>query len=64
MTVQIGTVVHFVYGDTHHAAIVTALGEGEAATLLCLPPNGLPYGQPDVPHDEAATPGTWHYIEA
>ena len=64
MTLQIGSIVHFVYGDVHHAAIVTRIEADEVVTLLCFAPNELPYGMPMVAHDEGRQPGTWHWPES
>jgi hypothetical protein len=74
-TPSVGRIVHFVYGDLHFAAIITAahgrtveheadgterLAEGQALTVF---PPGAPPFFTVAPHDEDRAPATWHWPE-
>lgn len=68
---SIGRVVHFVYGDQHHAAIITAVSSRlrgddgtdlEGQTLLVMPPMEQPYSTVAA-HDAEFAPATWHWPE-
>jgi hypothetical protein len=67
---SVGRVVHFVYGDQHCAAIITAAhsreigpdGVTEGQTLTVFPPMDQPFTTVAV-HDEAGAPATWHWPE-
>lgn len=68
---SIGRVVHFVYGDQHYAAIITAVssrlieGEGEpqyGQTLFVMPPMDTPFSTVAT-LDESCAPATWHWPE-
>lgn len=68
---SIGRVVHFVYGDVHYAAIVTAqdsrLIEGDkppvyGQTLVVFPPMDASFTTVAT-LDPMCAPGTWHWPE-
>lgn len=67
---SIGRVVHFVYGDQHYAAIITAPaareigpdGAIEGQGLTVFPPGDAPFTTVAM-HDENCAPATWHWPE-
>lgn len=68
---SVGRVVHFMYGDEHYAAIITAVhsrlieGEGEpkyGQTLTVFPPMAAPFSTV-AEMNEACAPATWHWPE-
>lgn len=71
---SVGRVVHFVYGDEHYAAIITAAhsrliehAEGEervteGQTFTVFPPSD-PAFTTVAAFDPAAAPATWHWPE-
>lgn len=67
---SIGRVVHFVYGDQHYAAIITAThsrldgpeGRIEGQTLTVFPPLDPPFTTV-AGYDEGGAPTTWHWPE-
>jgi hypothetical protein len=61
---SIGRVVHFVYGDTHYAALITGPNwhDGGEQSLIIFPPQSAPFW--DVaPFSVECSPGTWHWPE-
>ncbi len=70
-TPSIGRIVHFVYGDQHHAAMITAVSsrlrgedgtDQEGQTLVVFPPMEPPFTT-IAAFDPGATPATWHWPE-
>lgn len=67
-TPSIGRVVHFVYGDTHYAAIITdptfekGVNAPAGAALTVFPPNQSPFTTAAV-FDADGAPATWHWPE-
>lgn len=70
---SIGRVVHFVYGDQHYAAMITAVSSRmiaeagpavavEGQTLIVFPPMERPFST-IARLDPAFAPGTWHWPE-
>ena len=68
---SVGRVVHFVYGEQHQAAIITAVhsrlidSDGEpqyGQTLTVFPPMDPPYTTVAA-HDSDCAPATWHWPE-
>jgi hypothetical protein len=65
-----GRIVHFVYGDQHYAAIITAPaarqigpdGTIEGQGLVVFPPGDEAFTTVAV-NDESGAPGTWHWPE-
>ena len=66
MKPTVGRIVHFVdYTGEHHAALVTAVGDGpDDVKLTVHPPDDEPRHESNVQHDAKATrAGTWHWPE-
>lgn len=70
-TPSVGRVVHFVHGDQHYAAIITAVYSREiqgdkppvyGQTLYVIPPMDQPFSTVAELND-ACVPGTWHWPE-
>lgn len=68
---SVGRVVHFVHGDQHCAAIITAVSsrlrgedgsDTEGQTLAVFLPMELPFSTV-ASHDAAFAPATWHWPE-
>ncbi len=72
---SVGRVVHFVHGDRHYAAIITAVDSREiehqqdgshvmrtGQTLFVMPPMDAPFSTVAEYNDDA-TPATWHWPE-
>jgi hypothetical protein len=65
---SVGRIVHFVYGDQHYAAIITAVAtvqEGEIVGetwLIVFPPNQAPFTT-RAQQDQFGNPSTWHWPE-
>jgi len=65
---SVGRIVHFMYGDQHYAAIITACHSDASEnyqgsqTLYVLPPMNPPF-LTGARYDPDAAPATWHWPE-